>query len=102
MCNSLEAELGHTTTVGRYSPAGDSVYGAADMAGNVWEWCLTKWRESYQDSAEDNDPEEVVGRVLRGGAFQFLCYFVRPWYRIEAYPSVRKLYGFRVMCTPLL
>ena len=34
--NSAEGGPGDTTPVGKYSSAGDSPYGAADMAGNVW------------------------------------------------------------------
>lgn len=37
-CNTSESGIWDTTSVGRYSPAGDSPIGAADMAGNVWEW----------------------------------------------------------------
>lgn len=37
-CNTNESGIWDTTPVGKYSPAGDSPCGAADMAGNVWEW----------------------------------------------------------------
>lgn len=37
-CNSEEVGLGGTKPAGRFSPAGDSLYGCVDMAGNVQEW----------------------------------------------------------------
>jgi len=36
-CNTRESGIKGTTPVGRYFPDGDSPYGCADMAGNVWE-----------------------------------------------------------------
>ena len=56
-CNTRESGIGRTTLVGKYSPEGDSPYGVADIAGNVWEWCAD-WRD------EDKDI-----KVLRGGSW---------------------------------
>lgn len=41
-CNTEESGIRGTTPVGKYSPQGDSFYGCADMAGNVWEWCSSQ------------------------------------------------------------
>jgi iron(II)-dependent oxidoreductase len=65
-CN-FNKNVGATTDVGSY-PDGASPYGCLDMAGNAWEWCATKWRESYDQEPDDSaDGDEV--RVLRGGSF---------------------------------
>ncbi len=59
-------------------------YGLYDMAGNVWEWCLDKYRNDYYQSinqpegvknpqgpADSFDPDEpyTPKRVSRGGSF---------------------------------
>jgi sulfatase modifying factor 1 len=55
--------------VGQFSPAGDSPYGVADMAGNVWDWCSSLFLD-YGDSASDGreDPNASGERIIRGGA----------------------------------
>ncbi len=61
--------IGKTTLVGKYSPAGDSPYGCVDMAGNVWEWCVD-WFDVYPggDINASGDFGEKY-KVLRGGSW---------------------------------
>ncbi len=54
--------IGHPSSVGQY-PAGKSVFGAMDMIGNVWEWCLTGWNEDAIDL------EGYTYRIIKGGAW---------------------------------
>ena len=72
-----------------------------DLSGNVWEWCATKWQESYEDYEDDNDPAGDAGRVLRGGAFLSDQGSVRCAYRSRDDPFSRLNYmGFRVVVAP--
>jgi formylglycine-generating enzyme required for sulfatase activity len=98
-CNSFEGGKGVMTPVGLYSPQGDSPYGCADMAGNVWEWTHSLYKP-YPYKADDGREDEKRGaarRVLRGGAFFNLVRLTRCAFRGWPGPHLEwGRVGFRV------
>jgi formylglycine-generating enzyme required for sulfatase activity len=102
--NTVDGGPGRTTPVGQYSPEGDSPYGAADMAGNVWEWCQDWFAEdTYQRSPAENPPgpEQGAHRVVRGGSWLFGQRLARCAFRLGNSPVNRNArVGFRVVASP--
>ena len=109
-----------TTPVGQF-PSND--FGLYDMHGNVWEWCLDPWHESYQDKTrtdsevwdEEQSEEQYLldknnviqllsdkrARVLRGGSWLDYPRLCRSATRYWSVPVFRLNYddiGFRVVC----
>ncbi len=64
---------GDTTAV-TSNPDGVSIYGAYNMAGNVWEWVNDWYKSDYYATLGNNSinpqgPSQGDSRVLRGGSF---------------------------------
>ncbi|MGB4805351.1 MAG: SUMF1/EgtB/PvdO family nonheme iron enzyme [Anaerolineae bacterium] len=76
LLNFSETGLGTWTAVGSY-PKGASPYGALDMAGNVWEWTSSAYKEYPYDPKDGREDPGASSRVLRGGSFNFGAGFVR-------------------------
>jgi formylglycine-generating enzyme required for sulfatase activity len=102
-CNTEESRIKKTTPVGNYSPAGDSPCGAADMAGNVFEWCSSANRNypyDPDDGREDLGGGDTVIRVLRGGSWYTDRKWARGAYRHWGNPWGRDInWGFRGCCS---
>ena len=96
--------LGDTTTVGSYSPAGDSPYGVQDMVGNVYEY-MKDWYSPtyYQVSPESNPggPSSGTSKVRRSGAYGSWGNILRVVTRIPTNPTLGVSYfGIRCAYSP--
>jgi formylglycine-generating enzyme required for sulfatase activity len=92
-----------TTDVGSF-PA--NAFGLYDMHGNVWEWCVDHWHDSYKGASADGsawidaDADENARRVLRGGSWDSLPRFCRSATRYYYVAGLRSnTFGFRVVCS---
>ena len=94
--------LEETTEVGSFSP---NAWGFCDMHGNVWEWCLDYYHNSYRDAPPDGSAWETEGdsyrRILRGGSWFSASKICRAAFRNAFCPNIRLCsYGFRVVSVP--
>jgi formylglycine-generating enzyme required for sulfatase activity len=99
-CNMNDTGIGTTSAVGIF-PNALAKCGADDMAGNILEWCSTKWIKDYlnYEARVDNDLQGSKQRVLRGGSFYSFRFRIYCTYRQSYYPDHRtNIMGFRLVC----
>lgn len=100
----------HTVPADSYEP---NDYGLYCMAGNVAEWCNTAFDESVYDFTHDmnseytydalaNDPPALKRKVIRGGSWKDIGYYIQNGTRTYEYQDTAKCYiGFRSVMTYL-
>jgi serine/threonine protein kinase/formylglycine-generating enzyme required for sulfatase activity len=99
--NVVEASMGRASPVGLF-PEGASPSGVFDMAGNLWEWCASRYADYPQEATrlQVDFASNVEGPVVRGGAYNIRNMLsgwgARNWY----FPSLHQYFtGFRVVLT---
>jgi gliding motility-associated lipoprotein GldK len=100
----------HTVKVNSYNP---NDFGLFCMAGNVAEWTSNAFDESaynfahdlnpdYLYDAKDSDPEVLKRKVIRGGSWKDIGYYLQTSTRTYEYQDTAKCYiGFRCVQTYL-
>jgi formylglycine-generating enzyme required for sulfatase activity len=101
-CNMIDTGIGRTTPVGAFSPYGDAACGAADMAGNVFEWTASLvWNYPTQPGDGRDDPHRYGTRVRRGGSYTSEELFMRATTRHLTDPDGLFIAdGFRCVADP--
>lgn len=91
-CNTKESGVGRANLVTDYATIGTH-FGAVDMAGNVWEWCLNEG--AIPQNIESGGMEN---RSLRGGSWNNTHQQARADFRSHRTPRTRTFnIGFRVI-----
>ena len=101
-CN-YNSNMNSTSASGCF-PKGKSVYGIQDLAGNVWEWTRSMYKEYPYNSVDGReDTKGKDRRVLRGGSFGSLSLRnVRCANRLRGQSGLSHYYyvGFRLVALP--
>lgn len=107
-CNSKDYGAGRTLPATQFGPETRSPYQVCDMAGNVAEWCSTKWGDIWShpgyaypydisDGREGAEGKDL--RIIRGGSFRSMAGDVRCAARARYQPDkCLPTIGFRVVC----
>ncbi len=106
--NYIDDGGSHTLIVAHYAP---NDFGLYDMAGNVSEWTNSAFDESaytfghdlnmdYSYEAKDDDPPALKRKVVRGGSWKDISYYLHVGTRTYEFQDTAKSYiGFRCVQT---
>ncbi|MDD4993446.1 MAG: SUMF1/EgtB/PvdO family nonheme iron enzyme [Paludibacter sp.] len=105
MRGSYTDDEGATTMkVAKFAP---NDFGLYDMAGNVAEWTSSAWNESsntlvsdmnpsFQYNAKNSDPDVLKRKVIKGGSWKDIAYYLQCGVRTYEYQNESRPYiGFR-------